>query len=237
MAAAVVAVEGVALQHSMGSLLVLGTGGGHGELCKESNADCCNRGGCVCNLVLMTSNGVTVGKGESAHFLSRSRAEPSYALVREVRTAPMQAASILSDSVAAAVTMGGSGIGSSSLMAFSNSIAGPALRCGASRRVSCEWRRQLEFGNRSSRLIHLQIVHYAVVINWPGFKLHRLQSTSSVSIRDRGQPEHLLETVYARHALPAPILDSRNSKHAPLSLPWSHQKSHVDRHCAASRCA
>jgi hypothetical protein len=38
-AAVVVAAEGVALQHSMGSLLVLGTGGGHGELCKESNAE------------------------------------------------------------------------------------------------------------------------------------------------------------------------------------------------------
>lgn len=46
----------------------------------------------------------------------------------------MQAASILSVSVAAAVTAGGSGIGSSSLMAFSNSIAGLLLPCSPARR-------------------------------------------------------------------------------------------------------
>ena len=49
----------------------------------------------------------------------------------------MQAASILSDSVAAAVTTGGSGIGSSSLMAFSSSIAGVySARRAALRQVS-----------------------------------------------------------------------------------------------------
>ena len=61
----------------------------------------------------------------------------------------MHAASILSDSVAAAVTTGGSGIGSSSLIAFSSSIAG--VYSAASRRASCKSSGDVNFGNRSSR--------------------------------------------------------------------------------------